>query len=74
MPENASNLFGKGEKEEADHEAKVIELHRVTGKLKAENDFLSNLPALSLTGRSSKKWSPQATHRFLPKPDANCSE
>ncbi len=39
MPENASNLFGKGEKEEADHEAKVIELHRVTGKLKAENDF-----------------------------------
>ena len=53
--ENAPNLFGKGKKKEADHEAEVAELHRVIGKLKAENDFLSNLPALNLTGRRNKK-------------------
>lgn len=42
-------------KKEVDHEAEVAELHRVIGKLKAENDFLSNLPALNLTGRRNKK-------------------
>lgn len=49
--ENAPDLFGKGKKKEVNHEAEVAELHRVIGKLKAENDFLSNLPGLSLTGR-----------------------
>ena len=53
--ENAPNLFGKAKKKEADHEAEVAELHRVIGRLKAENDFLSNLPALNLTGRRNKK-------------------
>jgi transposase len=71
--ENAPNLFGKGKKKEVDHEAEVAELHRVIGKLKAENDFLSNLPALNWTGRRNKKWSPRATPRFLLRPDANCS-
>jgi transposase len=53
--EKASDLFGKGKKKEVNHEAEVAELHRVIGKLKAENDFLSNLPGLNLTGRRSKK-------------------
>lgn len=53
--ENAPNLFGKGKKKEVNHEAEVAELHRVIGKLKAENDFLSNLPGLSLTGRRNKR-------------------
>ena len=53
--ENASNLFGKGKKKEVNHDAEVAELHRVIGKLKAENDFLSNLPGLSLTGRRNRK-------------------
>ncbi len=53
--ENATDLFGKGKKKEVDHEAEVAELHRVIGKLKAENDFLSNLPGLSLTGRRNRR-------------------
>ena len=53
--ENASNLFGKGKKKEVNHEAEVAELHRVIGKLKAENDFLSNLPGLNLIGRRNKR-------------------
>ena len=52
---NASDLFGKGKKKEDNHEAEVAELHRVIGKLKAENDFLSNLPGLNLTGRRNKR-------------------
>lgn len=53
--ENASNLFGKGKKKEVNHEAEVAELHRVIGNLKAENDFLSNLPGLNLIGRRNKR-------------------
>jgi transposase-like protein len=53
--ESASDLFGKGKKKEVNHDAEVAELHRVIGKLKAENDFLSNLPGLSLTGRRNRK-------------------
>ena len=53
--ENATDLFGKGKKKEINHEAEVAELHRVIGKLKAENDFLSNLPGLNLTGRRNKR-------------------
>lgn len=52
---NAPDLFGKSKKKEVNHEAEVAELHRVIGKLKAENDFLSNIPGLSLTGRRNKK-------------------
>ena len=44
--ENATDHFGKGKKNEVNHEIEVAELHRVIGKLKAENDFLSNLPLL----------------------------
>lgn len=53
--ENATDLFGNGKKKEVNHEAEVAELHRVIGKLKAENDFLSNLPGLNLTGRRNKR-------------------
>ena len=53
--ENAPDLFGKGKKKEGDHNAEVAELHRVIGKLKAENDFLSNIPGLNLTGRRNKR-------------------
>lgn len=53
--ENATDLFGKGKKKEVNHEVEVAELHRVIGKLKAENDFLSNLPGLNLTGRRNKR-------------------
>lgn len=53
--ENASDLFGKGKRKEVDHNAEVAELHRVIGKLKAENDFLSNIPGLNLTGRRNKR-------------------
>jgi transposase-like protein len=53
--ESAPDLFGKGKKKEVDHDAEVAELHRVIGKLKAENDFLSNLPGLNLTGRRNKR-------------------
>lgn len=55
LVENATDLFGKGKKKEVDHDAEVAELYRVIGKLKAENDFLSNLPGLNLTGRKSKR-------------------
>ncbi|MDD3295476.1 MAG: transposase [Geobacteraceae bacterium] len=55
LAENASDLFGRGKKKEINHEAEVAELHRVIGKLKAENDFLSNLPGLNLTGRRNKR-------------------
>lgn len=55
LAENASDLFGKGKKKEVNHEAEVAELHRVIGKLKAENDFLFNLPGLNLTGRRNKR-------------------
>ncbi len=53
--ENAIDLFGKGKKKEVNHEAEVAELHRQIGKLKVENDFLSNLPGLNLTGRRNKR-------------------
>jgi transposase-like protein len=53
--ENSSDLFGKAKKKEVNHNAEVSELHRVIGKLKAENDFLSNLPGLNLTGHRSKR-------------------
>ena len=53
--ENASDLFGKGKKKEVNHEAEVADLHRVIGKLKAENDFLSNIPGLNLTGRRNNR-------------------
>jgi transposase len=53
--ENATDLFGKGKKKEVTHEAEVAELHRMIGKLKVENDFLSHLPGLNLTGRRNNK-------------------
>ena len=53
--ENATDLFGKGKKKEVNHAAEVAELHRQIGKLKVENDFLSNLPGLSLSGRRNKR-------------------
>ena len=55
LVENAPDLFGKGKKKENNHDVEVAELHRVIGKLKAENDFLSNLPGLSLTRRRNRK-------------------
>ena len=55
LVENATNLFGKGKKTEVNHEAEVAELHRQIGKLKVENDFLSNLPGLNLIGRRNKR-------------------
>lgn len=55
LVENAPDLFGKGKKKEVNHDAEVAELHRQIGKLKVENDFLSNLPGLNLTGRKSKR-------------------
>ena len=53
--ENATDLFGKGKKKEVNHEAEVADLHRLIGKLKVENDFLSHLPGLNLTGRRNNK-------------------
>ena len=53
--ENAVDLFGKGKKKEVNHEAEVAELHRQIGKLKVENDFLSHLPGLNLTGRRNNR-------------------
>jgi transposase len=53
--ENATDLFSKSKKKEVNHEAEVAELHRQIGKLKVENDFLSNLPGLNLTGRRNKR-------------------
>lgn len=55
LAENATDLFGKGKKKEVSHESEVAELYRVIGKLKAENDFLSNLPGLNLAGRRNNK-------------------
>ena len=55
LAENASDLFGKSKKKEVNHEAEVDELHRQIGKLKVENDFLSNLPGLNLAGRRNKR-------------------
>jgi transposase len=55
LVENATDLFGKGKKKEVNHEAEVAELHRQIGKLKVENDFLSNLPGLNLIGRRNKR-------------------
>jgi transposase len=55
LAENATDLFGKGKKKEVNHESEVAELYRVIGKLKAENDFLSNLPGLNLAGRRNNK-------------------
>lgn len=52
---NASDLFGKGKKKEVNQTAEVEELYRQIGKLKVENDFLSNLPGLDLTGRRNKR-------------------
>ena len=53
--ENATDLFEKGKKKEVNHEAEVAELHRQIGKLKVENDFLSHLPGLNLTGRRNSR-------------------
>ena len=55
LVENATDLFGKGKKKEVNHEAEVAELHRQIGKLKVENDFLSHLPGLNLTGRRNNR-------------------
>ena len=55
LVERASDVFGKGKKKEVDHDAEVAELHRQIGKLKVENDFLSNLPGLNSAGRKSKR-------------------
>ena len=55
LVENAPGLFGKGKKLEVNHESEVAELHRQIGKLKVENDFLSNLPGLNLAGRRNKR-------------------
>jgi transposase-like protein len=52
---NAPDLFGKGKKKDDNHDAEVAELHRQIGKLKVENDFLSNLPGLNLAGRRSRR-------------------
>jgi len=52
---NAPSLFGRGKQKDINHEAEVAELHRQIGKLKVENDFLSNLPGLNLTGRRNSK-------------------
>lgn len=52
---NAPDLFGKGKKKDDNHEAEVAELHRRIGKLKVENDFLSNPPGLDLTGRRNRR-------------------
>jgi transposase-like protein len=53
--EKATDLFGKGKKKEINHDAEVAELYRQIGKLKVENDFLSNLPGLNLIGRRNNR-------------------
>ncbi|GLI37283.1 hypothetical protein GHYDROH2_07890 [Geobacter hydrogenophilus] len=53
--ENAADLFGKGKKKEASHDATVAELYRQIGQLKVENDFLSRLPGLNSPGRRNGK-------------------
>lgn len=55
LVEGASDLFGKGKKKEVNHEAEMAELYRQIGKLKVENDFLSHLPGLNLTGRKNSR-------------------
>lgn len=55
LVKRASDVFGKSLKKEASHEGEVAELHRQIGKLKVENDFLSNLPGLRLTGRRNNR-------------------
>ncbi len=55
LVENAADLFGKGKKKEVNHEAEMAELYRQIGKLKVENDFLSHLPGLNLTGRKNNR-------------------
>jgi hypothetical protein len=35
--------------------AELAELHRQIGNLKVENDFLSNLPDLNLTGSKNRR-------------------
>ena len=52
---NAPDLFGKGKKKEVNHDSEVADLHRLIGKLKVENDFLSHLPGLNLAGRRNNK-------------------
>ena len=39
--ENASELYGKGQKTENQKEAQINDLYRQIGQLKVENDFLS---------------------------------
>lgn len=51
----APDLFGKEKKKVENHEAEVAELHRQIGKLKVENDFLSDRPGLNWTGRRNRK-------------------
>ena len=53
--EKASDLFGKGKKKEINHDTEIAELHRLIGKLKVENDFLSHLPGLNLAGRRNNR-------------------
>jgi len=53
--ESDSDLFGKGKKKEVNHDAEVAELHRLIGKLKVENDFLSHLTGLNLNGRRNNR-------------------
>jgi len=55
LAEKASDLFGKAKKKEVNHDAEVAELHRQIGKLKVENDFLSNSPGLNLAGRRNSR-------------------
>lgn len=52
---HAPDLFGKGKKKVENHEAEVAELHRQIGKLKVENDFLSDRPGLNLTGLRNRR-------------------
>jgi transposase-like protein len=51
----AADLFGKGKKKEASQDAMIAELYRQIEQLKVENDFLSHLPGLNLTGRKNGK-------------------
>ena len=55
LVEKAADLFGKGKKKEASQDAMIAELYRQIGQLKVENDFLSQLPGLNLTGRKNGK-------------------
>lgn len=55
LVENAAELFGKGKKKEENQDATIAELYRKIGQLEVENDFLSKLPGLNLTGRKNGK-------------------